>query len=114
MNIEFSNCNIRGDAQVMNGTKVNSSDAGDIKFTNTEIMDNAKVLENLEIGSFFESLQSEILEMDQNSVEYPELRKFLGMERTNKKAILQKIGEHLFAFSEGVLSNIVSNMLMPK
>lgn len=111
--ISITNSNISGN--VMNEAKLANhlNDNISLRIADTEISENAEVLNNLEINSVLHELEQKIESMDKNSTEYSKVKSILAVQQWDKHNFLTCIKKHLGEFSQGVLASIVANLLTP-
>ena len=110
--IKITGSKIGGSAKLLNNVTVTGHEDPDVTVENTDILDNAEVLNGLNIEDVVERLKSEIENVDHQSREYKELQQILNTSRGNKEETVKWIARHIGRFSEGVLVNIVSEFLM--
>lgn len=112
--INLSDLNISGNAEVMGNVKIKNSDDIHIDLQHTDIRENAKVLNDLEIDSLLEELKQQLQIMDKNSLEYQELKKILDAKKRNKADFMGSVLRHIGEFSQGVLASIVAARFFTK
>lgn len=110
--IDLSDLNISGNAEVMENVKIRNSNDVHISLKYLNISENAKILNNLEIDPILEELMQQAQVMDRNSVEYLKIKKILGVKQWNKDYFIRCVKKHISEFSQGVLASIVANFLM--
>lgn len=110
--IDLSDLNISGNAEVMNNIKIRNNDDIHIGLQYTDIKENAKVLNNLEIDSLLDELMRQTQNMDKKSPEYPAIKKMLRVKKWNKDDFVGCVLKHIGEFSQGVLASIVAAHLL--
>ena len=109
--INLSDLNISGNAEIMDNVKIRNTNDLHIALKNSDIKENAKVLNDLEIDSLLNELMQQARVMDKNSREYPKIKKILGIKQWNKDDFIECVLKHTSEFSQGVLASIVANFL---
>lgn len=112
--INLNDLNISGNAGVMGNAKISNSDDVHIGIQHTDIRENAKVLNDLEIDPLLDELKQQLQIMDKNSPEYQELKKILDVKKWNKADFLGSVLRHIGEFSQGVLASIVAARFFTK
>ena len=112
--INLNDLNISGNAEVMGSVKIKNSDDVHIDLQHTDISENAKVLNDLEIDPLLDELKQQLQIMDKSSLEYQELKKILDEKKRNKADFMGSVLRHIAEFSEGVLASIVATHLFTK
>lgn len=109
--INLSDLNISGNAEVMDNIKIRNNSDVHIDLKHLDISEDAKLLNNLEIDSILEELAQKVRFMDRNSDEYPQIKKILSIRQWNKDEFIKQTVRHITDFSQGVLASIVANFL---
>ncbi len=109
--INISDLNISGDAEILNKTKIRSNSDVDIDLKHLDINGNAKLLNNLEVDSVLNELRQKEQSMDINSAEYPQIKRITSQNQWNKDDFVGCVMKHISEFSQGVLASIVANLL---
>lgn len=109
--INLSNLNISGEAEILNNAKINNSDDVHIELKSLDVSGRAKLLENIEINPLLEKLEQKAQFMDKNSEEYLEIEKILNRKRWDKDSFTGCLIKHIGEFSQGVLASIVANLI---
>lgn len=110
--IDLNDLNISGNAEVMENVKIASANDVHIGLKHSEIKENAKVLNNLEIDALLNELMQQAEVMDKNSLEYPKIKKILGVKQWNKDDFIGCVLKHISEFSQGVLASIVAGLIL--
>lgn len=109
--IDLSDLNISGNAEIMGDVKIRNTNDLRIALKNSDIKENAKVLNDLEITSVLNELMQQERVMDKNSLEYPKIKEILGIKQWNKDDFIRCMLKHISEFSQGVLASIVAGFL---
>ncbi|MDE7203763.1 MAG: hypothetical protein K2O91_18145 [Lachnospiraceae bacterium] len=109
--IDLNDLNISGNAEVMGNVRIRNSNDVHISLKHSDISENAKVLNNLEIDPILKELMQQIQVMDKDSLEYSRIMKILGVKQWNKNDFIGCVLKHISEFSQGVLASIVANMI---
>lgn len=109
--IDLSDLNISGNAEIMGNVKIRNTNDLRIALKNSDIKENAKVLNDLEINSVLNELMQQERIMDKNSLEYPKIKEILGIKQWNKDDFIRCMLKHISEFSQGVLASIVAGFL---
>lgn len=109
--INLSDLNISGNAEVMENVKIRNNSDAHIGLKHIDISENAKLLNNLEIDSILKELAQQVQFMDKNSIEYSQIKKILSVKQWNKDEFIGRTIKHIAVFSQGVLASIVANFL---
>lgn len=112
MKIEIRNTEISEEARALNRMKLKGSSDSHIKIVGTTITGKAKVLEDFEIDF---ALEKALTEMERSDLRDPEREALQALVRTRnegREGVRKKFLEHLQTFTQGVLINIVSELLM--
>ena len=103
--------NVNGNAEIMERVKIRNSTDVHIGLKNSDISENAKVLNDLEVDSVLNELKQQAQSMDKNSDEYLKLKKMIDVKQWNKDDFIECVLKHTSEFSQGVLASIVANFL---
>lgn len=106
--IELSGLKVSGNAEIMDNAKIRKSKDVDITVRDTDIGENAKVLNNLEIDPLLDELMRESQKMDKRSPEYLSIQKILNVKGWNRDDLVGCVLKHIGEFSQGVLASIVA------
>lgn len=98
----------------MGNVKIENSDVVHIGLQHTDIKENAKVLNDLEIDPLLDELKQQLQIMDKNAPEYQELKKILDVKKWNKVDFMRSVLRHIGEFSKGVLASIVAACFFTK
>lgn len=109
--INLSNLDISGNAEIMGNAKIRNNDDVLISLNHAKIGENAKVLNDLEIDSVLNELKQQVQLMDRNSAEYLKIKKIVGVKQWNKEDFISCVLKHIGEFSQGVLASIVANFI---
>ncbi len=109
VSIDLSGLKLTGNAKMLNDVSITGDADADIKVKNSELGDDVALLERLEIGTLFDKLQEELRNMDPASAEYHSLKQIVEMKDSTPSSIMAVLKEHLFAFSHGVLQQVVAD-----
>lgn len=109
--INLNNIKMTGNSQLMNNAKIHGGSDFEVSANTLELSDSAKVLDNLEIDSVIDRIEKEVAKMDVTSDEYRSLKNIVDTKTAGKKIVMSGIVKHLGRFTEGVLQNIISDMI---
>jgi len=109
--IDLSNLNISGNAEIMNDVKIRNGNDVHISLKHAEINEQTKVLNNLEVDSVLNELRQQAQSMDKNSAEYLKIKKIIDVKQWNKDDFAGCVIKHIGEFSQGVLASIVANFI---
>lgn len=110
--IDLSDLNISGNAEVMQNVKIGNANDVRIGLKHSEISEDAKVLNDLEINSILNELMHQAQIMDKNSLEYSKVKEILGVKQWNRDDFIGCMLKHISEFSQGVLASIVASLLL--
>ena len=91
---------------VLNGAKIYGNENGTVYNA-----PNINIPEDLDCDAVLNELKRNLAQVDQESVEYPGLKKLIEKSYTDRKKILFEFKRHLINFSEGILAGIIANQL---
>lgn len=110
--INLNNLKMSGNSKVMTNAIIrDSNDDIQIDAANAELNDSALLLTDAKIGTVLDELNQKYILLDASSNEYAEIQKILSMSPNNKKELSKLITKHIAEFSQGLLANIVTNLL---
>lgn len=113
--IKLNGIKAKDGAKVLTGAKIRGDGKCDIQTENIEISGNAELLTDMELGEVMQKTEEALQELDSSSTEYASLSQIVQTERTgDRRELLKKIGIHIGMFTEGVLQNIVSDVMCGK
>lgn len=115
MKIKIEGCTITDNAHVLNGAKIDGNSNSSVEVLNTTISGSAHFLEKLDrddIDDLLKEADKRANRMSENDPEREAIEKLVKDKNENRKYVLSKIADHLAEFTQGVLANIVSEMLM--
>ena len=106
--IDMGNVKISGSARWLNNASIRENEDTVISMNGVEILENAAVLENLNIEPFLKELQTAVNKTDVNSPEYNSMKQIVESRDKNKDTIVKMIAKHIGTFSQGVLENVLA------
>lgn len=110
--IQLDGVTVRDEAKVLTGVTFKGNGKCDIQARNTEVSGNAQLLTDMEIEEVMERAETVLKDLDPSSVEYASLSQVIQVGRKgSRKELLKKIGMHIGSFTEGVLQNIISDVI---
>lgn len=112
LKIEISGIETGGDAEFLNGAKIEESGDIDISVKNLDVEGKLELLNDLQINALVTELREKTLSMNQNSEECRKLQEILEENKWNRAKFIKRVIEHLASFSEGVLAGVVKRALM--
>lgn len=112
LKIEINGLDIGGDAEFLNGARIEESGDIDISVKNLNIAGKLEMLNDLQLNALVTELREKTLSMNRNSEEYGKLQEILREKKWDKANFIKRIGEHIASFSEGVLASMLAGILM--
>lgn len=109
--INLNNIKMSGNSQLMNNAKIHGTSDCSVSADNLELSDSAKTLNDLEINSIMDRIELEVSRMDPSSEEFSSLKNIVNAKSVGKKKVISEIARHLGRFTEGVLQNIISDII---
>lgn len=110
--IQLDGVRVRDEAKVLTGVKLKGNGKCDIHARNTEVFGKAHLLTDMEIEEVVERAETVLQELSPSSAEYDSLSQVIQVGRKgSRKELLKQIGMHIGVFAQGVLQNIVSDVI---
>lgn len=110
--IQLNGVKVKDEAKILTGAKIRGNGKCNIQAENIEISGNAELLTDMELEEVMEKAKAALQELDPSSTEYTSLNQIIQEGRSeNKRDILRKIGMHIGIFTEGVLQNVIADIV---
>ena len=110
--IEVNGITASDDAKILTNAKMGRQSDLDIKIENTQVCGNAQILTDLEIKELYQNAEAALKEMQYSSAEYASLKQLLKEgKKADRKEFLKKVEAHVKIFTDGVLQNIIANIV---
>lgn len=103
-----------GSSEILNRMKINDSEVCDITIKQSELLNRASMLNDMEINCVVNQIEDEMKNMDHFSPEYLSLKNLSETKSEGRSEILRKIKNHLTSFAGGVLQNLISDIISGK
>ena len=112
INIKLNDVSISDHAKVITGVRMSETADFDVQAEKVKVYGDAQILTDMQIESVVKKAENALQELPASSPEYSSLRKIVQNSKSkNKREVLRKIGIHLGTFTEGVLQNIIADVI---
>ena len=112
INIKLDDVSISDHAKVLTGARMSETADFDVQAEKVKVYGDAQFLTDMQIESVVKKAENALQELPESSPEYSSLRKIVQDSKSkNKREVLRKIGIHLGIFTEGVLQNIIADVI---
>lgn len=113
--IDIQNVKMSGKSEILNNAQIKAGQDLDLKIKDIEASDDTKLLNDFQMNDMVDELGQILQKMDRLDPEYAALEKLLNHNNTaDKKTFLAKVKQHLRMFSDGVLQNVVADIISGK
>ena len=99
INIKLNDVSISDHAKVITGVRMSETADFDVQAEKVKVYGDAQFLTDMQIESVVKKAENSLRKIVQNS------------KSKNKREVLRKIGIHLGTFTEGVLQNIIADVI---
>lgn len=110
--VQLDDVKVHNDAKVLSGIKIRGDGDLELKTRNLEVIDKAEVLTKVEIEAVLKRTESVLQELAPCTPEYSSLSEIVqkgNME--DRTELMKRIGKHMSVFAEGILQNIISDVI---
>ena len=110
--VQLDDVKVHDDAKVLKGVRIIGNGDLEVKASNLEVTDKAEMLTDLEIEEVLKKAESALQEIAPCAPEYSSLSEIVQTGKLKNRAeLMKKIGTHMGTFAEGVLQNIISDVI---
>ena len=106
INIKLNDVSISDHAKVITGVRMSETADFDVQAEKVKVYGDAQFLTDMQIESVVKKAENALQELPASSPEYSSLRKIVQDSKSKNK-----IGIHLGTFTEGVLQNIIADVI---
>lgn len=112
VNVQLEGIKVHDEAKVLKGVGIRGNGDFEIKASNLEVTDKAEVLTDMEIEEVLERAESALQDLAPCTPEYSSINEIVQTgKQKNRAELIKKIGKHMGTFAEGILQNIISDVM---
>lgn len=112
MNVQLEGVKVHDEGKVLKGVGIKGNGDLDIKVKNLEVTDKAEVLTDLEIEEVLKKAESALQDLAPCTPEYSSISEIVQTgKQKNRAELIKKIGKHMGTFAEGILQNVISDVM---